>query len=117
MMDRYEGLSASINVGRFLLSPQCEPPLRLEHFLLHLRRYFDGESKLKFVPPNKRGPIKRAYRTAFFWMRVRIVDSSDAGRELEGREFDARTREELRCRVWRRGRTRCSSVYNWELQV
>jgi hypothetical protein len=24
-----------------------------------------------------------------FWMRVRIVDSSDAGRELEGREFDA----------------------------
>jgi hypothetical protein len=42
----YEGLSASINVGWFLvhlLSLQCEPPRCLEHFLLHFRGYFDGE--------------------------------------------------------------------------
>ena len=45
----YEGLSASVNVGRFqvhLLNQQCEPPLRLEHFLLHFRGYFDGEWNL-----------------------------------------------------------------------
>jgi hypothetical protein len=46
---------------------------------LCLRLYDHGQSG-----DRSEGPIEW-----HFWMRVRIVDSSDAGRELEGREFDA----------------------------